>query len=92
MSVIHTTTLEDDMAKSVAKKSKSDTSVYKVIELVGTSKSSWADAAKNAVTSASKTLRDIRVAEVSKLDLKVGKNGDLTYRAKMKLSFKYHGD
>jgi dodecin len=76
----------------MAKKSKSDSSVYKVIELVGTSKTSWADAAKNAVTSAAKTLRDIRVAEVGKLDVKIDKNGGLTYRAKMKLSFKYHGE
>ncbi len=75
----------------MAKKSK-DSSVYKVIELVGTSKDSWADAAKNAVQSASKTLRDLRVAEVSKLDIKVGKSGELQYRAKMKLSFKYHGE
>lgn len=75
-----------------ARKSSKDASVYKVIELVGTSKDSWADAASNAVQSASQTLRDIRVAEVSKLDVKVDKNGALTYRAKMKLSFKYHGD
>ena len=52
----------------MAKKEKSS-SVYKVIELVGTSKDSWADAARNAVKSASKSLRDIRVAEVSKLDV-----------------------
>lgn len=78
--------LEDVMAK----KEKDDGSLYKVIELVGTSRVSWADAAKNAVKSASKTLRDVRVAEVSKLDVKVGKDGDLVFRAKMKLSFKYH--
>lgn len=75
----------------MAKKEKGS-SVYKVIELVGTSSDSWADAARNAVKSASKTLRDIRVAEVSKLDVKVGKDGAMTFRAKMKLSFKYHGD
>ncbi len=74
----------------MAKKEKDDGSLYKVIELVGTSRVSWADAAKNAVKSASKTLRDVRVAEVSKLDVKVGKDGDLVFRAKMKLSFKYH--
>jgi flavin-binding protein dodecin len=73
------------------KQTKSAASVYKVIELIGTSKTSWADAAKNAVTAASKSLRDLRIAEVSKLDVKVGKDGDLVYRAKMKLSFKYHG-
>jgi len=75
----------------MAKKDKGS-SVYKVIELVGTSSVSWADAARNAVKSASKTLRDIRVAEVSKLDVKVGKTGEMVFRAKMKLSFKYHGD
>jgi dodecin len=75
----------------MAKKEKDDGSLYKVIELVGTSKVSWADAAKNAVKSASKSLRDVRVAEVSKLDVKVGKDGGMTFRAKMKLSFKYQG-
>ena len=75
----------------MAKKEKGS-SVYKVIELVGTSGESWADAARNAVKSASATLRDIRVAEVSKLDVKVGKDGAMQFRAKMKLSFKYHGD
>ena len=75
------------------KDSKSKTaSVYKVIELVGISETSWADAAKNAIASASKTLRDLRVAEVTKLDVKIGKGGELIYRAKMSLSFKYHGE
>ena len=59
---------------------------------MGTSNDSWADAARNALKSASKTLRDIRVAEVSKLDVKVGKDGDMQFRAKMKVSFKYHGE
>ncbi len=71
---------------------KSSGSVYKVIELVGTSTVSWADAAKNGIRSASKTVRDIRVAEVDKLDVKVDKNGGMTFRTKMKLSFKYHSD
>ena len=75
----------------MAKKEKGS-SEYKVIELVGTSSDSWADAARNAVKSASKSLRDIRVAEVSKLDVKIGKTGDVQFRAKMKLSFKYHGE
>ena len=75
----------------MAKKAKDESSLYKVIEIVGTSSVSWADAAKNAVKSASRTLRDVRVAEVSKLDVKVDKDGDLTFRAKMKLSFKYQG-
>ena len=73
----------------MAKKEKGS-SIYKVIELVGTSNESWSDAASNAVKSASKTLRDIRVAEVSKQDIKIGKNGEMLFRAKMKLSFKYH--
>ena len=75
----------------MAKKTKAESSLYKVIELVGTSSVSWADAAKNAVKTASKTLRDVRVAEVSKLDVKVDKDGAMTFRAKMKLSFKYQG-
>jgi dodecin len=78
------------MAKKTKAAPKAGASVYKVIELVGTSGTSWADAAKNGIKTASKTVRDIRVAEVSKLDVKVDKAGQLTYRAKMKLSFKYH--
>jgi dodecin len=72
----------------MAKKDKGS-SVYKVIELVGTSSKSFADAAQNAVVTASKSLKDIRVAEVTKLDIKVEK-GKLIFRAKLKLSFKYH--
>jgi flavin-binding protein dodecin len=67
-------------------------SVYKVIELVGTSTSSWEDAARIAVEKASLTLRDLRVAEVGKLDMKV-ENGQVTaYRARVHLSFKYGGE
>jgi flavin-binding protein dodecin len=63
--------------------------VYKVIELVGTSTESWEKAATAAVTRASKTLRDLRVAEVCELDLQL-KNGKVeAYRAKVKVSFKY---
>ena len=68
-----------------------DNAVYKVIEIVGTSSQSWADAAKNGVNAASKSLRDLRVAEVDKLDVKI-ESGKLIYRAKLKVSFKYHGD
>jgi flavin-binding protein dodecin len=68
-----------------------DNAVYKVIEIVGTSAQSWADAAKNGVNAASKSLRDLRVAEVDKLDVKI-EAGKLIYRAKLKVSFKYHGD
>ncbi len=77
------------MAK--AKKSKDSNAVYKVIEIVGTSSSSWADAAKNGVSAASRSLRDLRVAEVDKLDVKI-EGGKLIYRAKLKVSFKYHGE
>jgi dodecin len=66
-------------------------SVYKIIELVGTSTESWAKAAAAAVVRVSKTLRDLRVAEVVQLDLQL-KNGKIeAYRAKLKVSFKYEG-
>ena len=65
------------------------TSVYNVIELVGSSPTSWEDAAKNAVETAGKTLRDLRIAEITQLDVKI-ENGKVTaYRAKVNLSFKY---
>ncbi len=64
-------------------------SVYKVIELVGTSAKSWEEAAKNAVETASKSLKDLRVAEVRELDMKVEKGKVVAYRARVNLSFKY---
>ena len=67
-------------------------SVYKIIELVGSSPNSWEEAAKNAVDKASKTLRDLRVAEISKLDLKIEDGKVAAYRAKVNLSFKYGGE
>jgi len=67
-------------------------SVYKVIELVGTSTDSWERAAAAAVKRAAKTLRDLRVAEISQLDMQL-KDGKIeSYRAKIKVSFKYEGD
>jgi dodecin len=66
-------------------------SVYKVIELVGTSSQSWEKAAAAAVQRASKTLRDLRVAEVSALDLHIKDGKVESYRAKVKVSFKYEG-
>lgn len=67
-------------------------SVYKIVELVGTSKNSWEEAAANAVETASKTLIDLRVAEVTKLDMKI-ENGKVTYyRARITLSIKYDQD
>lgn len=64
-------------------------SVYKVIELVGTSTTSWEKAAAAAVARASKTLRDLRIAEVSELDMQIEDGKVTLYRAKLKVSFKY---
>ena len=65
-------------------------SVYKVIELVGTSENSWEEAAKNAVEIAGGSLKDLRVAEVVTLDMRIEANKVVAYRAKVSLSFKYH--
>ena len=62
---------------------------YKIIELVGTSDVSWEDAAKNAVETAGKTLRDLRVAEVKELDMQIEGGKVVAYRARLNLSFKY---
>jgi len=67
-------------------------SVYKVIELVGTSTESWEKAAAAAISRAGKTLRDLRVAEVSELDLQINDGKVETYRAKVKVSFKYEDE
>jgi flavin-binding protein dodecin len=72
---------EDDMAENV----------YKVIELIGTSKDSWEMAAKAAIDRAGKSLRDLRVAEVVQLDLQMNKGKIEAYRAKLKVSFKFEG-
>lgn len=64
-------------------------SIYKVIELVGTSPDSWEDAARNAVTQASKTLRDLRIAEVVAMDMHIEDGKVTCYRTKVKLSFKF---
>jgi flavin-binding protein dodecin len=66
-------------------------SVYKVIELVGTSTTSWEKAAEAAVKRASKTLRDLRIAEITQLDVTLQDGKVAQYRAKVKLSFKYEG-
>jgi dodecin len=66
-------------------------SVYKIIELVGTSTESWEKAAAAAVERASKSLRDLRVAEVVTLDMELDNGKVKTYRAKLKVSFKYEG-
>ncbi len=64
-------------------------SVYKVIELVGTSADSWEEAAKNAVDTAGKSLKELSVAEVRELDMKLENGQVVAYRVKVKLSFKY---
>lgn len=64
-------------------------SVYKVIELVGTSTDSWEKAAAKAVETAAKTLRDLRIAEVVELDMQIDQGKVIAYRAKVKVSFKY---
>jgi len=64
-------------------------SVYKVITLVGTSTKSWEDAAREAVETAAKSLRDLRIAEVEELDMQIDKGKVINYRAKVKVSFKY---
>ena len=66
-------------------------SVYKVIELIGTSSESWEKAAAAAVELASQTLRDLRIAEVAQLDMQIEDGKVLAYRAKVHVSFKYEG-
>jgi flavin-binding protein dodecin len=67
-------------------------SVYKVIQLVGTSPNSWEEAAKNAVETAGSSLRDLRIAEIAQLDMKVENGKVSAFRARVNLSFKYGGD
>jgi hypothetical protein len=66
-----------------------DSGVYRVTEVIGTSSSSWEDAARNAVKTAAKSLRDLRIAEITKLDVRI-ENGKISqFRARLSLSFKY---
>jgi flavin-binding protein dodecin len=67
-------------------------SLYRVTELIGTSAESWQDAAATAVRAASKRLRDLRVAEVVEQDLHIEADGQITYRIKLRISFKYEED
>jgi dodecin len=76
---------EEIMAK------KDQDSVYKVVEVVGTSKTSWADAGRRAVETAAGSLRDLRIAEVVKLDMAIEKGKVRAYRARVALSFKIEG-
>jgi len=64
-------------------------SVYRVIDVIGTSEQSWEDAAVTAVTTARRSLRDLRVAEVVEQDLHIGDGGEVTFRTKLRVSFKY---
>ena len=75
----------------MAKKKIPDSAVYRVTDVIGTSKISWEDAAKNAVETAATTLRDLRIAEVGKLDMKIEDGKVVAYRARVSLSFKYEG-
>ena len=68
---------------------KGDNAVYRVTEVIGTSSNSWEDAAKNAVKTAAKSLRDLRIAEVTKLDVKVEDGKVTQFRTRLSLSFKY---
>jgi len=72
-------------------KSKSKAGVYRVTEIIGTSPVSWEDAAKNGVETAARALRDLRVAEITKLDMKVESGKVVAFRARISLSFKYEG-
>jgi flavin-binding protein dodecin len=72
-------------------KKNAETGVYRVTEIIGTSSVSWEDAAKNAVETAGKSLRDLRIAEIEKLDVKVEGGKVVAYRARLSLSFKYEG-
>lgn len=67
-------------------------SIYKVIEIIGTSEISWEDAAARAIERASKTLKDLRIAEVTNMDLKIEDGKVVAYRTKIKLSFKFKGE
>ncbi|HSB98679.1 MAG TPA: dodecin family protein [Burkholderiaceae bacterium] len=70
-------------------KKNADTGVYRVTEIIGTSPVSWEQAAKNAVETAAKTLRDLRIAEVGQLDMKIEDGKVVAYRVRVSLSFKY---
>jgi flavin-binding protein dodecin len=67
-------------------------SVYRVIDIIGTSSNSWEEAAADAVRTARRTIRDVRVAEVVKQDLHLEEDGGITYRSRLQLSFKYEED
>jgi flavin-binding protein dodecin len=75
----------------MAKKKRADGGVYRVTEIIGTSTVSWEDAANSAIEAASQSLRDLRIAEVTKFDVKVEDGKVVAYRTRLSLSFKYDG-
>ena len=75
----------------MAKSKAATEGVYRVIDVVGSSTTSWEDAAKNAVETASKSIRDLRIAEVTKLDVRVDNGKVVAFRTRVQLSFKYEG-
>ena len=80
------------MAKKNASKGSASEGVYRVTEVIGTSHESWEDAAVNAVKTAASTLRDLRIAEVTKFDLRLDDEGKVVqFRTRLSLSFKYEG-
>jgi flavin-binding protein dodecin len=79
-----------DGRTAMAKKGSGE-GVYRVIDVIGTSKLSWEDATKNAVETATRSLRDLRIAEVQKLDVKIDNGKIAAYRARVQVSFKYEG-
>jgi len=74
---------------NVKRRGEMPDSTYKIIELVGTSEKSWEDAAKSAVETASKSLRDLRIAEITKLDMTIQNSKVIAFRARVNVSFKY---
>ena len=72
-------------------KKNAESGVYRVTDVIGTSEVSWENAAKNAVETAAKSLRDLRIAEVSKLDMKIEGGKVVAFRARVSVSFKYEG-
>jgi flavin-binding protein dodecin len=79
-----------DWRMVMAKKATGE-GVYRVIDVIGTSKHSWEDATKNAVETATRSLRDLRIAEVQKLDVKIDNGKIVAYRSRVQVSFKYEG-
>lgn len=75
----------------MAKKGGGSSTVYRVTEVIGTSEVSWEDAARNAVQTAASSLRDLRIAEIEKLDVKIEDGKLVQFRARLALSFKYEG-